>query len=179
MDTEADLAAPGRLGEFLRAARERLLPAYDAADRDAVAYQRWHRRFIRGAAILAALAVISASVNSIPGVASDASLYLELSFAVASVLCVGVGLAAGWKKKWLLRRYQAERYRLLKFELLTEPPVWGCGPPLDWREDLERQAREIEALDEEISTTRRARRRSPTSPRQALARPSTGPRSPA
>ena len=142
------------------------LPRTTPHDRDAVTYQRWHRRFIRGAAILGALAVISASVHSIPGFASDASLSLELAGRGTRPVR-RVGLAAGWKRSGSSAG-SGERYRLLKFELLTEPPAGDAGRR--WTERGPREAGPGDRSARRGAPRRGGREGSPTYPHRALAR---------
>lgn len=143
-----DLGRIGPLGDFLRACRESLLKPYDEADRQALRYQARYRRLILLAAIFTTLAVAFAawarvSIRALPGWFEGT----EAVLALASAVLVGLGLGGHWQKRWLLLRYRAERYRLLKFGILADPATWN--PPGDgaWRPALEAGIRTIAELE--------------------------------
>lgn len=39
------------------------------------------------------------------------------------------GIRLKSRKEWLVWRYQAEQYRLLKFRFLIQPELWSAPPP--------------------------------------------------
>ncbi len=146
LDDPEDLRAPGRLGEFLTACHERLVEPYRRADDRALRSQRRYRWLILAAAILTTLALFVdagqlAYRRHLPGWSS----WVELALALSSMTLVGFALGGGWQKDWLLRRFQAERYRLLKFRILGDPCLWLRAR--DWQEKLEKGLREISRLE--------------------------------
>jgi hypothetical protein len=145
-DSETDLKDPGPLGEYLRACEERLLKPYSNADTKAMVHQRTHRWLVLAAGATATTSLVLTIFNTVFHAAWHPGLWLELAISAVTVLLVLVGLSGHWHKKWLLRRYQAERYRLLKFEGLIDPAKWGCGPSRDWRSELEADIDRIERL---------------------------------
>jgi len=161
-DSEENLAATGRLGEFLRFAEARILRPYEDADHAALGHQRRYRSVIFVAAVLASATLLATSVNKVffdQASGAPWGLGIELGLAILSAIAVGIGLRGGWQKKWLLARYQAERYRLAKFELLTNSEYWPDPPRTDWRAETEKTLREIadledEALDEQAREER-------------------------
>lgn len=150
-DGEEDLAAPGRLGEFLRYCEGRILRPYEDADRRAL-HNQWAYRFvILAAAVLTTATLVVTTLNTVFSEASartTAFLWTELAFALASAAIVAVGLKGRWQKKWLLDRYRAERYRLAKFELVTSAEFWARGSE-DWRPQLDSLIDGIAGLDDD------------------------------
>jgi hypothetical protein len=148
-DSPADLAAPGRLGEFLTACHEKLIEPYRDADRRALRSQRRYRILILLAAVLTTLALFVdagqlAFQKHLPE-AVPISL-LEVLLAAGSIGLVAAALSGGWQKDWLLRRFQAERYRLLKFRILGDPDLW-TRKSAEWLAELDREAAEIAKLE--------------------------------
>ena len=145
-DSAEDLAEAGCLGTFLRLCKEKLIRPYEEADTAAIASQTAYRRLIRLASIFATAALALATWNLNRG--SDPSRIAELVVAVATIVLVAVGLAAHLQKRWLLNRYKAERYRLLKFQSLVQPAMWGCAPEHDWAAGVERNRARIADLED-------------------------------
>ena len=73
----------------------------------------------------------------------------ELIAALVAVASVTLGLLAAHQSSWLLERHKAERCRLLKFKLLSDPDYWSGDP--DERAAAEQRIRaelaQIEPLD--------------------------------
>jgi hypothetical protein len=55
------------------------------------------------------------------------TLLWELLMVFCALFFIAVGIAVGFKQRWILRRTQAERLRLLKFRSLTNPDLWCDG----------------------------------------------------
>jgi hypothetical protein len=51
----------------------------------------------------------------------------ELLTVFGALFFISIGIAVGFKQKWILARTQAERLRLLKFRALTNPNLWCEG----------------------------------------------------
>ncbi len=150
-DEPADLAAPGRLGEFLTACHERLVGPYQDADARALRSQKRYRRLILAAAILTTLALFvdAGQLAFRQHLPERLSLPIaEVVLAVGSIVLVGTALGGGWQKDWLLRRFQAEQYRLLKFRVLGDEDLW-IRRSGEWRTEVNREAAEIAKLEHE------------------------------
>lgn len=130
----------------------RIADEFDAVDARAVKYQRFHRWLTRGAAVFGALAVVFAIIGLSRGhqeIWSAAWLprketldWWELFFAGTAVLIVILGWIGNFKEKWLLRRHQAESYRLLRYHFLIHPTIWR-GQREDARGWVETKLNEI------------------------------------
>ena len=144
-DSEEDLASPGRLGEFLQACHERLFSAYHKADRSALESQKLYRNLILSAAILTTLALFL-DASQLAFHPPKGFAWFELLLALGSAGLVGFALHGHWQKEWLLRRYQAERYRLLKFRILADPALWTSTHGNEWLDRLDEGRRRIEKL---------------------------------
>ena len=143
-ERKEDLERPGRFGDYLRFGQGPLLKAFRDADRDALHAQSWHRGMTIGAAVLGTFAILASVLTRI--FPTRLFLSLELGCAVLSALVVLAGILAGWHKRWLLSRYKAEQYRLLKFDFLTDPALW-TKPEEVWQRALEDRIREIETIE--------------------------------
>jgi hypothetical protein len=141
-DTPEDLGRETPLGDYLRFCRDEILPRFEEADRDSLAAQRRHRAFARWAAVFATLSVLLALGQRAAEAALGSEwkrrfLVFEGLAVIGTLLLVAVGLFSVGHTRWLLRRYQAERLRLLKFRLLTDPRLWtGAGREAAWRAGL-------------------------------------------
>jgi len=99
------------------------------------------------AAVLGTLAIVSSALSRFSPRPHVVWVAGELAFAILSALTVLSGIIAGWHKRWLLSRYQAEQFRLLKFDFLTEPALWK-EPQEVWQHELEDRIREIDAIED-------------------------------
>ena len=151
-DTPEDLRRVTPLGDYLRFCRDEILPRFEAADRESLATQRRHRAFARWAAGFASLSLLLAlgqrAAEGRLGPEWKSRLLLFEGLAViGTLLLVAVGLLSVGHTRWLLRRYQAERLRLLKFRLLADPRLWtGAGAEAAWRQGLSSKIEAIERL---------------------------------
>lgn len=148
VDGREDLEAPGRLGEYLTFCRDQLLEIYRVADRRALFWQKSYRDLILLAAILTTAALfVDASQLAFRQELPEGYARVELVLALASALIVAFALRGRWQKQWLLRRYQAERYRLLKFRMLTDADLWRAHPRRDWRSKFSEEVHRIGKLE--------------------------------
>jgi len=148
-DGDDDLRRPDRLGEFLAACRESLLRAYADADREALRYQARYRRLILFASLFTTAALLFAAWTRVSRAPTPEWFgWTEATLALGSAVLVGIGLGGQWQKKWLLLRYRAERYRLLKFHLLIDTSTWVAGSE-GWRSALASGIREVTELEHE------------------------------
>ncbi|MDQ6892668.1 MAG: hypothetical protein M3167_08315 [Acidobacteriota bacterium] len=141
-ETKDDLQLPGRFGDYLRFAQGPLLEAFRHADEAALRAQKMYRRVTASAAALGTLAILASTAHLIDPEPPVWTTAAELICAVASGLAVLWGIVAGWHERWLVHRYQAEQYRLLKFDFLTDPALW-TQPPDVWQPELEHRIQKI------------------------------------
>ncbi len=169
-DEPTDLADPGPLGGFLRLCRDHVTGPFRNADREAMESQAWHRRVTRGAAVLGGLSLVLAALNiAMPLLIGEAGILAEAALAVAATALVLAGILRGWHGDWLLRRYQAEKFRLTKFRFLVDPDFWcqgGASSPGS-RDHFLREIERIEAVQEEDLASVAADENVPTQPSDA------------
>ncbi|MFN2384953.1 MAG: hypothetical protein ABR576_01465 [Thermoanaerobaculia bacterium] len=157
-DTPEDLQRETPLGDYLRFCRDEIQPRFEDADRESLATQRRHRAFARWAAALATLSLLlalgqRAAEGALAPEWKSRLLLFEGLAVIGTVLIVAIGLLSVGHTRWLLRRYQAERLRLLKFRLLTDPRLWtGGGRDAVWRQGLSGKIEAIGKLRREDLT---------------------------
>jgi hypothetical protein len=144
-ETKEDLQLPGRFGDYLRFAQGPLLEAFQRADGEALRAQKKYRRVTAAAAILGTLAIFASAAHRISAEPPAWTLWAELLCAVAAAGAVLWGIVAGWHERWLISRYQAEQYRLLKFDFLTDSVLWS-QPPDVWQLDLKHRIQDIASV---------------------------------
>lgn len=147
-DTAEDLGRKTRLGQYLQFCRDELLPPFRDADDASLTSQRKHRAFARWAAVATTAAALFALSRKTFGPRLGERgplvlLLLEGLAILATLALVVVGLLAIGHTRWLLRRYQAEQIRLLKFRFLADASFWTADAVTDVstaqvRERLER-----------------------------------------
>ena len=153
--------------------------AFDAADKEAVKYQKRHRRLTCVAAFVATIAVVAAIVGLGYSAASDLERRLhsrqeptelawertleewELGAALVTVLLVGAGFSLKFKENWLRYRHRAELFRLLRYNFLIQPSLWGSKDEDPW---IAERVREIERLTAEGSLEKALNEPSPRGP---------------
>lgn len=129
-DEDTDLEDPGTLGEYLRLCHDHLTRPFAHADREALACQRRHRRITGAAAAFGGGALVLSSVTiSFKGLIPPWLILVEAAVATLATIFVLTGLVRRWHGEWLLRRYQAEQLRLVKFRFLVDPEFWCEGGP--------------------------------------------------
>jgi hypothetical protein len=149
------LGRRSRLGDYLRFCQAELLPKFQAMDAASLASQRLHRAFARWAAVTTTAAALFALTRRFlgPRLAQPGPRilhFLEGAGVVVTLLLVIVGLLLIGHTRWLMRRYQAEQIRLLKFRLLTDPSFWAAGATGDgWKDHLREERDSIVALPRE------------------------------
>ncbi len=154
-DTPSELEATRRwppLHDALVVLDAALGPAFDTADRRALASQRRYRWVILvtawggSLAVLGALGQLTFEQLDLPRAAVVAG-WLELGAIAATALGVLAGLGLFRLENWLLERFRAEQLRLLKFRMLLDPRIWTAGPAREeWRAALTNQRDAIAAL---------------------------------
>ncbi len=111
-------------------------PVFRATDSAAIAAQRTDGRYANAAAWFGVMAVLLAIIqlsrlgaehlhNWMMPFGAWVLPCIELLFAAAAVAVALAGLGGRKQQKWFLTRYQAERLRLLKFDVLTHPHLWS------------------------------------------------------
>jgi hypothetical protein len=129
-----------------------LFDKFIEADHQANRLQRIHKWTVRLAVLPSAAALVLGIwqlwdehvLGGPPG-----TLWLETGLIGISVASVVQGVLLDWHKRWLLLRYQAERLRLLIFQMAIDPALWKDEEPRhgDWPHWLKPRVAMIEALD--------------------------------
>lgn len=119
----------------LRVCEKEITPKFDIADKASQTFQNWHRGCAITAIWSGTLAVLMAILElayhdrleawtTLHRISVWLPSLVELGLAGLASLAALVGWFARFKQRWLRLRYQAERYRLLKFDLLSKPWRW-------------------------------------------------------
>jgi hypothetical protein len=134
-----------------------------AVDREALEHQRWHRAFTLAATLCGGSAVLTGVWNVSFGSSFDGRhrwvAGVELALVGGLIVSIAIGLWQQRKNRWLLNRHKAELLRLLKFEFLTTPSVWGSreATGADWVGDKIRAVdavRDRRGLRDAVSSAR-------------------------
>ena len=124
-DTLEEMARWKPLAVALQSCQDVVEPAYRAADRPAMHFQRRRQAIAISAAIAGTIAVLLATFDAL-----DFSrfivpvLYFSVGAAIAFV-AVLLGIATLLHVQWMFLRHKAERFRFLKFRFLIDPHLWG------------------------------------------------------
>jgi hypothetical protein len=147
-DAADDAARWPLLAERLELCRQWVVPAFDEADRAAIAHQKRHRWLVRCATVFGTVAILVAIAQlALDGaVGGEAMPVAELALALLAAAAVGLGLVAAFQTRWLLERHKAERLRLAKYRFLIDPDLW-CGDPAT-------QDRRVQELKDEVGEIR-------------------------
>ena len=105
--------------------------AFEEADRAALRFQGKHERLLKITALAGTLAVVLAIIG-LAAHAEDqvwpyfhrAFLVMETCAAVGAGLAAYIGIKSEYKEKWLLKRHEAELFRLLRYRFLIRPGIW-------------------------------------------------------
>jgi hypothetical protein len=122
-----------RIGELIS-------PTFDALDARALANQKRYRWVILVTASGGSLAVLAAlaqlTLERLGYDAEPAAMTEVVAILVTGVAII-VGVHFGWLEHWLLDRFRAEQLRLLKFDSLLDPRLWGSTTTKGaWRAEL-------------------------------------------
>jgi hypothetical protein len=124
-DTPEEMAQWKPLAAALQSCHDVVDPAYRAADRPAMRFQRRRQVIAISAAIAGTIVVLLATFDAL-----DFSrfivpiLYFSIGAAIAFV-AVLLGIATLLHVQWMFLRHKAERFRFLKFRFLIDPNLWG------------------------------------------------------
>jgi hypothetical protein len=159
VDSEEDLKCWPSLEPFLRYCKATVGKEFLAADSDAMNSQKWHKWLVLIAAVCGMLAVLFAITQLYcralldregPCIqASHLIVHAEILAAFVALLAVGLGVGTAVFNQWLLKREQAERYRLLKFRFLIHPNLWNGAASGEWQEQLRKEIEDIKNLNRE------------------------------
>lgn len=129
-----------------------LLDQFLDADAEANALQRTHRHTVQLAVwpgmVALLLGIVQLGFHGECWTDSRWTLGVEVFLIALSVGAVVLGIYREWHKRWLLRRYQAERFRLLIFDLAIDPELWTGKQPRggDWEHWIRPPADAIDNL---------------------------------
>jgi hypothetical protein len=135
--------------EALAVCQEEIWPKFTRADKAAERHQKQHKIITLIAAFCGMLAVLLAiaqlAANQL-GLSVEQLAHMEAVAALLAVTAVLFGIASALHHRWLLERHKAERYRLLKFEFLTDPGLWSRNEIKDCAKRLRDEVNEIDLL---------------------------------
>ncbi len=127
-DTPDEMAQWKPLAAALQSCQEIVEPAYRAADRTAVHFQRQHQTITIAAAIFGTVAVLFA-ILQLPRIISGSVLSIPVAEGVTAAIAfiaVLLGIFTLRQAGWMFLRHKAERFKFLKFRFLIDPPLWGA-----------------------------------------------------
>lgn len=170
-DSPADLTDASPLGRFLLLCEKNLRKPFQDADDEALSYQNLYRWLTTGVAVIGSAALLLAAANIAfrEGMKEEwpVSFKLEAFLAATTALGVVLGLFLRWHEKWLLARYKAEQFRLLKFRFLVRPEFWGDGLAYEGENHFLNEIRRIDALQFEDLAEASEREQLPLPPTEA------------
>jgi len=135
----------GALQAQLAASQAAVEAIFFTADALALRYQRRHRKITILSAVFGTTAVLLAIVQLSGLFAEGWSRWGEFVAAVIALFAVGLGIVSALQQTWLLERHKAERCRLAKFRLLTDPALWS-GDANAIRNRIEQFSKEVQAI---------------------------------
>ena len=129
-DTTEEMAQWRPLAAALQSCQEIVEPAYRAADRTAVHFQRQHQTITVAVAIFGTVAVLFA-ILQLPRIISGFVFSIpvaEGTTAAIAFIAVLLGIFTLRQVGWMFLRHKAERFKFLKFHFLIDPHLWGADP---------------------------------------------------
>jgi hypothetical protein len=144
-NTSDDLTPCGCIREQIGFIDETVNVDFTNYDRYAIRDQRFHIYFAHTAVIGGTIAIIIALLQLTGFLPKELSLPGELIATLLSVVAVVTGTLWAFQKRWLLERYKAESFRILKFKSLIQPDFL-CGRIELWQRWLEEEVNKIRNL---------------------------------
>jgi hypothetical protein len=129
-DTPEEMAQWRPLAAALQCCQEIVEPAYRAADRTAVHFQRQHQAITVAAAIFGTVAVLFA-ILQLPRIISGTVVSIPVAEGITAAIAfiaVLLGIFTLRQARWMFLRHKAERFKFLKFHFLIDPHLWGADP---------------------------------------------------
>jgi hypothetical protein len=129
-DTPEEMARWNPLVAALQNCREIVEPAYRAADRTAMQFQRQHQIITVAAAIFGTVAVLFA-ILQLPRIISGSVVSIPVAEGITAAIAftaVLLGIVTLRQVGWMFLRHKAERFKFLKFHFLIDPSLWGADP---------------------------------------------------
>jgi hypothetical protein len=126
-DTPAEMIEWRPIAAALQSCQEIVEPAYRAADRAALQYQRQHQLITIAAAIFGTVAVLFA-ILQLPRIISGSVVSIPVAEGVTAAIAfvaVLLGIFTLRQVGWMFLRHKAERFKFLKFRFLIDPHLWG------------------------------------------------------
>jgi len=126
-DTPEEMAQWRPLAPALQSCREIVEPAYRAADRTAVHFQRQHQAITIAAAVFGTVAVLFA-ILQLPRIISGSVLSIPVAEGITAAIAfiaVFLGIFTLRQAGWMILRHKAERFKFLKFRFLIDPYLWS------------------------------------------------------
>jgi len=129
-DTPEEMAQWRPLAAALQSCQEIVEPAYRAADRTAVHFQRQHQTITVAAAIFGTVAVLFA-ILQLPRIISGFVFSIPVAEGITAAIAfiaVVLGIFTLRQVGWMFLRHKAERFKFLKFRFLIDPHLWAADP---------------------------------------------------
>jgi hypothetical protein len=126
-DTPEEMAQWKPLAAALQRCQETVEPAYRAADRTALRFQKQHQAITIAAAIAGTVAVLLA-ILQLPSIIGGFLVPIptvEGVTAAIAFVAVLLGIFTLRHVGWMFLRHKAERFKFLKFRFLIDPHLWG------------------------------------------------------
>lgn len=126
-DTPEEMAQWKPLAAALQSCQEKVEPAYRAADRTALRFQKQHQAITIAAAIAGTVAVLLA-ILQLPSIIGGFLVpipFVEGVAAAIAFVAVLLGIFTLRHVGWMFLRHKAERFKFLKFRFLIDPHLWG------------------------------------------------------
>jgi hypothetical protein len=126
-DTPEEMARWMPLASALQSCQEKVEPAYRAADRTALRFQKQHQTITISAAIAGTVAVLFA-ILQLPSIIRGFLVPIPIVEGVAAAIAfvaVLLGIFTLRQVGWMFLRHKAERFKFLKFHFLIDPHLWG------------------------------------------------------
>lgn len=126
-DTPEEMARWKPLAPALQSCQETVEPAYRAADRTAMRFQKQHQAITIAAAIAGTVAVLLA-ILQLPSIINGRVVPIPLFEGVTAAIAFAAVLLGIFTLRhvgWMFLRHKAERFKFLKFRFLTDPHLWG------------------------------------------------------
>jgi len=148
-DRAADLPENPLLRNALLVLDRELGPLFEHSDQASLRHQVYHRTLTVLAAASGTLAVLLAIIQLSGIVPSPWPTWAEVLAASLAFAAVFVGVSQKRHPRWLLERHRAERCRLARYALLTDPEfLSGEGArTAAWEAKVNGEAEEIRRLD--------------------------------
>jgi len=127
-DASEEMAQWKPLAAALQSCQDVVEPAYRAADRTAMHFQRQHQLITISAAVAGTVAVLFA-ILQLPSIIRGFVVSFPIAEGITAAIAfvaVLLGIFTLRRVGWMFLRHKAERFKFLKFRFLIDPRLWGA-----------------------------------------------------